>query len=219
MSIKRVSPTSFVAGTVVPSDWFTTVSSGFNAGWFGSAAIADDFTGSTLNTGVWLSTGSIANTVGPDANGVITITQSVAGSSNIYTQQYKRLGTADFYVSFRANVALYGAGTTIKMGLWNSGTASDDVYFYADGTANWKCMNNVTTLATSSVAVTATGQHLFEISRSSGLLVFSIDGVTIYSGTFNTNIAGGPQVKADVTYTSTTGEIVLDRVRAYFDVT
>lgn len=222
MSINRISPASFINGSIVTPAWLTSVSQALNASAFGSAALADDFIGSAVSTGLWSTTGGVAIASDGGTNGVVSVTQNSAGTSEMHTALFYDVGTADFYNSWRMRVPAgsYGNGCSIKVGFWNSGTAAEDLYFYADGpTATWKCMNNATTLATSSASVTSSTYALFEIYRSGGVLFFTIGGTIVYQGGFNTNIAGGPQFKASVTMATQAVQLLIDRVRAYVDVT
>lgn len=180
----------------------------------------DDFMGSSVSN-LWTTAGTVS--IGPPisgANGTGILGQLGSGTSSITSATMDQVGTADFYLHFRADHQTFGSSTTVKMGLWNSSTAAEDLYFRADKatTTFWQAMNNSTVLATSTVTAGDAAWHNFEIIRNSGVVTFLIDGVSVYSGAFSTNIAGGPQIKCSAISTSGNVTISYDRIRGLFEV-
>jgi len=211
-------------GQVITPEMFANLIANVNAFGFGSAAIADDFYGPTVNGALWSTSGTVTVNPTAGANGAVTINQNGVGTSSVATNGgLNNVGTVDFYFSWRVKGVAIGTGAIVKLGIFGSSTPAEDLYFKADpaSSANWLAMNNTTVLGTSSVLTSDyTSWHLYELIRTSGAVTFKVDGATVYSGTFATNIAGGPNLSmSGIGATGQSAYFYVDRVRGYINVT
>lgn len=201
MSLPYTRNQTYIAGvTKVPAtdmndiqDWLLAILSPFTG--TGAIVVADDFTNSIINGGVWVTnlvgTGAAAIFNDTGAIGSARLTTPAPGDvAALETSLLSNVGTHEFLVSMRLKASTLTATSVVYAGFGsapNSEVASRCARFTAPGSGtNWFVEHNGGS-ADTGVAFDA-DWHTFVIRRlSAGTLEFWIDGVltnSIASGQF-----------------------------------
>lgn len=151
------------------------------SGGVASTLVRDHFTGSALNTGIWIPTSGTPTIVSDSANGGMGALQTATLGSDTRTTQFN-IGTGNFTLSGRIRISTGPSGDA-QFGIRQGGGV--DLYIVADPVSspgNWVPFvdGSFVTPNGTNFAISAT-YALFEIKRKSNVVTFKVNGVPLHT--------------------------------------
>lgn len=175
--------------------------------------IADDFTGSSIDTSKWIVTDPSSKFTlidVPGSYGNLHFISTVNAGSSIQTRNLY-LGLNDFRTAARLFNPQFGGGvSTVSYGV----LASVNRAYFDRNSGNWRVSLNGSFHATG-VAVSAASFQLLEIRRESGLFQFLIDGVLVYSEALAMSLDSSALTVSASRDTSGTTQLDIDHVKLW----
>ena len=160
---------------------------------------SDDFTGDSLNRGLWFNGASLA-IMDDSANGAFGICQitnnGATGGSLNTNASLPLIGTSDFRFRARLRIPNYSSLNNVYDAYMSMGGTFMGFHFKrgVGVTYNVQCMVAGVDVADSGVAVPVTSYADFEVRREGGLLSFLINDVVVYSTANTTSASMAPKI-------------------------
>lgn len=180
----------------------------------GGFQVKDDFVGSAVDTGTWVTTGAGLTTINDHAAGGFGALQMAATSGDTTQTVEMRtlpIGTGNFRLELRARYSTLNTGGAFFISLSQAGI---NALFRSTNSAlsgRWSFEHGgVPTVVDTGISPSSTYQT-FVIQRVAGTLTASINGTQVFSGTQNDNMTGAT-LQITTTYSSANATLVVDYV-------